>query len=523
MQLIENPQEIHMYIAGEEVVCNKNIDIVQQLNSTNTIVLNNCYPLAWEQDKDYVSRFYMPKDYSFFKLTRNLLSQNLTTEDNIDLLTEDGQELLTKDVAEVLFTGIVKRSNEIDLNPNKPHFATLQVLDMKTFLSEGDLFNFVLTEQTVESAINYVISQYSQYNFVVGNLNLGDKLNDTINNYNCNQKTLYDVLEYFAQITGSVWTTRYVNDTETAIDFYSLDSLPQGKDLIYDTDFCNRNSIIDISYKIDTQNYRNKQIITSDIVNSNVITNENFYTYGQEYTTKEKISSIVGARLSNTFYEDGTDLTIATTQDKSNGETADLYYTVGGNTFILDDKVLPGKRLFIRYYAQIPGRQTILNQEEIARIDEQLNNSGEITRYEHRQDTNSSQELNSIGQTYIQFKGRPEVTLTLRTINYDMYNVGDVVFFDTNNTDGLEDLIGSYAVKKKTIQIIQNNASNTNNIFYVYELSNNYNFENQVNYFDNQRAKNIGNIKEGEYINRYIDNNFNFNLIFDAPVINGGG
>ena len=116
----------------------------------------------------------------------------------------------------------------------------------------------------------------------------------------------------------------------------------------------------------------------------------------------------------------------------------------------------------------------------------------------------------------------PEITLYLTTINNDMYNVGDKVFFDINNTEGLEDLVGTYVVKKKEIQIIHNNASETNNIFYKYELSNNFDFENAVNFFDNQRAKIIGNIKEGEYIDRYVENYKNYNIIFNPPTINGG-
>ena len=103
-----------------------------------------------------------------------------------------------------------------------------------------------------------------------------------------------------------------------------------------------------------------------------------------------------------------------------------------------------------------------------------------------------------------------------------MYNVGDKVYFDNNDTDDLVSLVDIYAVKKKTIQIIQNNASQTNTIFYTYELSNNFNFESEVNYFDNQRAKTIGNIKEGEYINRYVESYKNYNIIFNPPTINGG-
>lgn len=519
MQLTENNARLHMYIAGEEVVCNKEINIVEQLKNTNTIVLNNCYPLSWEDNKDYVSRFYMPKDYSLFKLAYIDMDIELLTEDEIPILTEDNQIILIKSEnvdQEIMFAGIVKRSKSMDLNPSMPHYGTFQVLDFKTFLSEGELFNFVLTDTTIGDAIEYVISQYSQYNFTVGNINLGNKVNETIGSYNCNQKTLFDVLEYFAQITNSVWTVRYISDTEMAIDFYLMDNLPQGQDLVYDKEYCDINSIVNISYSFNSNDYRNKQIMTSENISSNNIITQQYITISQEYKTDENISSILTAKLNNT------NLTVATTQDKENGETADLYYTVGENKFELDEEVLPGQNLVIEYYAQIPGRQVVLNKDEISRIDTQLDNSGIITRYENRQDADTSQELNAIGQNYIQFKGKPQITLNVTTINNDIYNVGDKVFFNANNTEGLADLVDTYAVKKKEIKIIHDNTSETNNIFYKYELSNNFDFESAVNFFDNQRAKIIGNIKEGEYINRYVENYKNYNIIFNPPTITGG-
>ena len=46
---------------------------------------------------------------------------------------------------------------------------------------------------------------------------------------------------------------------------------------------------------------------------------------------------------------------------------------------------------------------------------------------------------------------------------------------------------------------------NANKIIYTYELTSNFNSENAINYFDNQRAKKNGNLAEGETIIRDID------------------
>lgn len=516
MNLQPSQKHIRMFIAGEEVVCSNQLTIVEELTNTNTLVLNNCYPLSWEQTKDY-TQFYTPKDYSLFKLAYNYSDYNLATENGEDILTESGEEILAENSLVTAFIGVVKRSQAINLRPFDPHYATLQVLDFKTFLNEGDLFNFVITETTVNDFISRVVGAYSGYNFVVGNINLGNKGNQIVGNYSCDQKTLFDVLQYISQITNSIWKVRYINDTNYAIDFYDINSLPQGMDLVYDTDYFNNNSIVDISYNFNTNNYRNKQVITSPNIISYTINSEELYT--DSNNNEYKLSNNVGSIVSVTI--DGTELSFASEEDKNNGITADLYYTVGSNIIELEEEVLPTQILNIEYYPMLPGRITVLNTDEIDRIGSQLNNTGIISRYEQRQDATSADELNSIGQTYIQFKGKNDIVLQVKTINNDLWNVGELVYFDNTNTEGLVDLVGTYAVKKKTIQIFQNNADSTSQIFYIYELDNNYNFENEINYFDNQRAKTIGNIQEGQFINKYIEHTETMQIIFDEPVIGG--
>ena len=195
--------------------------------------------------RDYVPCYRKSDDViGLYDLENNVFYTNAGTDD-----FTKGNDIPTR---ELLFCGIVRNTGNISLNPRHPHYCSLQVLDFKTFLSEGDLFNFVIDSMTIQNAIKYVIDQYSGYNFIVGNLNLGKKLYDKINNYNCDQKTLFDVLDYFAQITNSLWTTRYISYTEIAIDFFDINSLPNGMDLVYDTTFCNENSIKSITYNLNS-------------------------------------------------------------------------------------------------------------------------------------------------------------------------------------------------------------------------------------------------------------------------------
>ena len=50
-------------INNEEVVCSNKITIKEEMLNTSSTILNNCYPLSWEETKDY-TQYYYPEDYS---------------------------------------------------------------------------------------------------------------------------------------------------------------------------------------------------------------------------------------------------------------------------------------------------------------------------------------------------------------------------------------------------------------------------------------------------------------------------
>ena len=55
---------LKMTIDNEEVVSNKDFTIKEEMLSASSVILNNVYPKSWENDHDYINRFYYPKDYS---------------------------------------------------------------------------------------------------------------------------------------------------------------------------------------------------------------------------------------------------------------------------------------------------------------------------------------------------------------------------------------------------------------------------------------------------------------------------
>lgn len=395
-------------------------------------------------------------------------------------------------VGEVLiFCGCVKNTGNISLNPRDPHYVDLQILDFKTLLSEGETLNYVITDKTIVEAINQVVSSISDYGFVVGNIELLTP-NDKINAYSTLNKTAYDVFQYIADITQSKWTTRMIDENTIAIDFYDPTLMPQASPIESTQSYFEQNEIEDISFNYSTNDYRNKQIMTSDEVFANITQTETLIAdgYRDSFMCQNKIGIIEKITVN------GVEKTFATKSEEELGVSADFIYQPGEMTFNANTTYSAGAVIVITYYAIVKGREIVLNTTESTRVSNQIGRKGTISRYENRNDTTSSQELIKIGQSYIKYKGSAEITLKVIS-GKDLFNVGQIVNYDAP----LEELSTDYMVKSKVIDMYLN----AGEIFYTYELSSNFNSENAINYFDNQRAKNQGNIGEGETITRNID------------------
>lgn len=612
---------IKMFIDNEEVVCNKEFTIKEEMLSTSSTILNNCYPKSWEETKDYVSNFYYPKDYSkcliydeiqvpppnlfnfdsFYSKSNNaeIVSQdnnqlvatvitastwqqiqykvsNLETntdysfsfdfentydselyqhswmtikggttnnnlfnaayykDDVITFNTGDYTEVrfafhitinapsvintitvsnvqlkkigaIPTTVDNLLFAGMVKNSGDISLNPRYPKYCSLEILDFKDFLSTGDMLDFVISNKTITEAINMVVDTVSQYGFVLGNIEILNP-NEVIGAYSTQNKTAYDVLQYLADISESRWTTRMIDENTIAIDFYDPTLMPSGIDIDYTKEWWCNNKVIDLSFNYGTRDYRNKQVMLSDEVYGGVDYDETILAdgYNTNFVTTTNIAKIKAISV------DGSQVTVATTMDKEIGIEADFYYTPGENTIEANQIYTSGSQIVVGYTPLVKGREVILNSAEISRINANTGRKGVIARYETRNDVLSSDELKMIGETYIKYKGSPEVILTLVT-QMDIYNVGQSVYFNSP----INELLTDYMVKKKSTEII----ATTGDIFYTYELTSSFNSETAINWFDNQRNKVNGNISEGQSVVRNIDIEETANIIWDTLTI----
>lgn len=459
-------------INNEEVVCDKEIIIEETMLSASSTILKNCYPKSWENDKDYTSRYYYPNDYSKCKIY----------DDNENLI----------------FCGVVKNTGNISLNPRYPHFTDLQILDFKTLLSEGEILDYVIVNKTVSQAIEQVVASISSYGFIVGNIEI--EKDDILGAYSTKDKSPYDVFQYLADITQSRWYTRLVDENTVAIDFYNPNLMPSGVPLNFNNIDEN---VIDISYNYSTNDYRNKQIMTSQEIISNVLTSISLISDG--YSKIYSINGIIGKI--NKITVNGEEKTFITNDEKEIGLNADFYFKPGENRIESRIQYPNGAIINLEYFAIIEGRQILINQNEIARIENQIDRNGTITRYENRNDATSSNELSQIGLSYLEFKGKAEIILKVETKDLNLWSVGNLVNVSNAPIPSLNDV---FMVKNKKYTII----SSINEIFYEFELSNTYNSEDKINYFDNQRAKNNGNIGQGEVVSRNIDIQNSANIYF---------
>ena len=460
---------IKILINEEEVVSNSNLKITEEMLSTSSTILKNCYPKSWESDKDYVSRYYFPKDYSKCEI--------------YDVDENDNETLI--------FCGVVKNTGNISLNPREPHYVDLQILDFKTLLSEGETLNYVISNKTITEAIQQVIDSIADYGFVLGNINIQNPT-EVIGAYSTLDKTAYDVFQYIAEITQSRWTTRMIDEDTIAIDFFDPLLVGINKTIESTEQYYEDNNIVDISFNYSTNDYRNKQIMTSEAVMGSIIQTENKLAdgYTKTFVLENKIGSF------NSITINGVSQSVITKAQQELGYSGDFVFEPGENLVSSFNIVPAGSTIIFDYFPIVRGREIIVNPTEISRIATQTNRNGEITRYENRNDTTNSLELAKIGQSYIKYKGTAEIKLKVITTK-DLFNVGEIVNYDSL----VNDLDKSYMVKTKTIDMYLN----AGEIFYTYELTSNYNSENAINYFDNQRAKLNGNLGEGETIIRDID------------------
>ena len=182
--------------------------------------------------------------------------------------------------------------------------------------------------------------------------------------------------------------------------------------MLYTQTFFKNNKIDDISYNYGTWDYRNKQVMTSQQVIGNVLQNEiiTYDGYATQLMTELPIGYIDKITVNGVSK-------IITTNDQKDLGITDFYYTISNNYFEKNTNINTGQTIEISYLPIIEGRQVITNPTEISRVANATGVKGVVARYENRNDAITSSELQKIGQSYIKYKGVPEILLTVKNKN----------------------------------------------------------------------------------------------------------
>jgi hypothetical protein len=270
-------------------------------------------------------------------------------------------------------------------------------------------------------------------------------------------------------------------------------------DIDYGQEFFEEFNIVNMDYSFNTSDYRNKQNIVADNIKGSNILFESVWLDGKstEFYLSQPVAGVKFAEINDE------NIKVISQEFKDKGEDYDCYYTQGSNVINLKNANKKGDYLRILYYPDISLKISITEDDEVKRVKDNTGTAGIISRYEKRSDVLLAEEMNKIAQSYLKYKGRGDYTVTIQTYNKELAHLGDKVNLTTN--DNLKFLEDEYYVKSITTSYTTNNADNKAYIFRTYTLVNNFNFEYATNYFDNQRAKLIGNIQDGQYINRDID------------------
>ena len=479
-------------------------DDVYNSLSTKNVELQYIYVTPMTESLEYINK---PSSYDSYN-TAYLINNMAVGKIKVDYNWQNYK---------VLFAGVIKNSGDISLNPRYPHYCSLQVLDYKTFLSESDTLDFVIDNKTIAEAIGMVVNAVSGYGFILGDINIS-QADEKISAYSTLNKTAYDVFQYLANISGAKWRARYVDSSIMAIDFYDADLLPQADNIEYNQQYWENNNIVDLTFNFGTRDYRNKQVMLSNEVYGSIDFTEILLSngYSNNYLSQNNIAKITSISVN------GVAASFITQEEKDLGLDADFYYTPGKNIIESDATYTAGTQIVLVYTPLVKGRQIVYNNDETGRIAAQTNTLGIISRYETRNDVLSNDELKQIGETYIKYKGKPEIILTLTTKENDLFNLGEVTYFDAP----IEELAQDYMVKTKETEYII--VGEQKDLFYTYQLTSSFNSEKAINYFDNQRNKAQGNIQKGESIVRNIDIDTTANIIWDnlsiqeIPIVTDG-
>lgn len=391
------------------------------------------------------------------------------------------------------FFGVNKRQTKINLNPMRPKFIDMTVIDFKEWLNHKPM-DFIIYKKSPEWVVNEIVKTLGENKIKVGTLDF--TTNDNIVAYNTKDKTAYDVLRMIEKKTQSILEIKNNGHGELTINFFTEDSIikhNRGVELDLSTNdkieaFNNSYEITEFEIEESTSKYANQVRVESEkaLFDTEVIVQIDLSTISKNYTLNKPIGQIIKNKTG--MFDNGSfdrRLSIVTKDQADKGKSFDISYAANSNVINFGDKLI-GQNKFIRLVYLPIGRisyqfDNLSEQQRIASISK---SNGIVHRYEKHNDETTPTDMILLGKGYLEKNKKPGITLKIKSYS-PIWNLGESTVLKTKFNNDIDGIYVAYEFNIN--QTITPNGSVLN--VYEYELLNTLDFETHINKYDSQKYR----------------------------------
>jgi hypothetical protein len=393
---------------------------------------------------------------------------------------------------QLFYLGFIREQSG-SANPKMPKYVNIDVLDGKDWLTQSELIGQVYINETYEEVVEKLIAKINLPFIKKGKLQF--EADGKIEGWDSNEVDAYSVLRFIEKQSDTIFQVLLEDDKTYSINFFSKDGIAddtgnKGRDLIIDTPeglktFTDDFAIIDINWRILNDKDYNIVRVSSERVISNISTHQKIdlavvsdrFSLGENVGRFDNLNSILtdaGGKKIRT-------LRIITNQDAAAGRNYDIAYTQGIPEISINENLLKSTNIIeLNYYPLRRGSVQFENNADQSQIAAYTGGTGRKARFEKHNDAGIMQHLIKYAKNYLRHGVEDKLELTVRTAKAP-WNPGEHVSVKLEN----KQLNGIYYVKSVEVDITNVKAGE---IFseYEYLLTKTSDFEEHVNFYDNQ-------------------------------------
>ncbi|MBN0919436.1 hypothetical protein [[Mycoplasma] gypis] len=433
--------------------------------------------------------------FNFSKITINNVIHKSVLQNNKHL---DVTEFLTKidnysiatlsSNGRVFFTGIITSIGRISLKPNTLKDFSIEISDIRLWLSKKTPNNIQFVDVTPTEALNLFIKGLNEKKIKLGSVNFTD--NTKIVAYDTANKNAYSILkEVIANQTRSFLYFSSNNSGDVLINFMSQQNYENKKKTAkvlnaITPQTVNHLKITDIRLDKNADSYANRLYFESENIIYNQPATETFILQGSqdEYILKNTIGKHNPNPLLNFFYETTnnqkpTPLIVLDANQKAQGLDCHFYYEPNSNK-IKKSKNWDVANAFVSFSYYPKGRFGVIleNTQEIDKIKQLTNFGGDVFLYDKYNDYSNYDDLYKFTNSELLKVSTFANTLEIDT-NKASWNISDVIYLNYSiQADGFYICIGYRGT--------YNQASDELKITYIFK--NSINADTLLNFYDSQ-------------------------------------